>query len=63
MLVVEDSGPGFEETPRATDGGGIGLANTRARLDHLYPGDYALDFARSGAGGAAVILSLPFASS
>jgi len=60
LLVVEDNGRGFEDAPRGKDGSGVGLANTRARLDRVYPGDYALDLSKSGSGGAQVVLTLPF---
>jgi signal transduction histidine kinase len=57
VIVVEDDGPGF--TAQARDGGGLGLANTRARLERLY-GDAATLEARNGpGGGASVTVRLP----
>jgi signal transduction histidine kinase len=52
----------------ADDGGGfaadtverVGLSNTRARLAHLYGDKQCLDIASSAAGGASVIVVLPF---
>jgi hypothetical protein len=46
------------------DGGsfkeGLGLANTQARLEHLYGGHYRLDMANAPLGGLTVILEIPF---
>ena len=56
-LRVEDDGPGF--APSA-DGKGIGLANTRARLEHLYGDRATLRIDKGPRGGTAVILSLPY---
>jgi two-component system, LytTR family, sensor kinase len=40
---------------------GVGLSNTRARLEHLYPGRHALTVAAPPAGGFAVTLTVPLA--
>ena len=59
MLSVQDSGPGF---PR--DAGhlveGIGLTNTRSRLEHLHPGKHELRLDGAPGGGALVTLRIPF---
>ena len=60
-LTVEDDGPGPGASPRA--GTGIGLANTRARLDALYGGDAALTLAPGEGGGAVATLDLPLRTS
>ena len=55
-LDVEDDGA--EGLPDA-EGHGIGLANTRARLQALYGDDAALSFETTEAGGTRVSLRLP----
>ena len=45
-----------------TEGHGLGLANTRARLEALYGGHAALDVASTAAGGTRVSLRLPHAA-
>ena len=42
---------------RARDG--VGLSNTRSRLEHLYPGRHALTVAAPASGGFAVTISVP----
>jgi two-component system LytT family sensor kinase len=56
---VEDDGPGF---PAADAGrpGGLGLANTRARLAHLYGPEAQLVLETCPGGGAAATLVLPY---
>jgi two-component system, LytTR family, sensor kinase len=58
-ISVVDNGPGM----RASGGAehyGIGLANTRARLDQLYGGRASLRIAPAEDGGTAVTMSIPF---
>jgi signal transduction histidine kinase len=58
QLCVADSGPGFSASaPRQS---GIGLANTRSRLEQLYGAAHRLEFGPSPGGGATVTLSIPF---
>ena len=70
LLEVSDSGPGFRSARDASQSvdttqsngssGGIGLANTRARLAQLY-GERALLSTGAGAsGGARVSVTIPF---
>jgi sensor histidine kinase YesM len=62
QLTVRDSGPGVQ--PEAvTAGSGIGLANTRARLEQLYGGDFTMLLENATGGGAQVLLDLPFRAS
>lgn len=58
-VTVEDDGSGFPATQRS-ETAGIGLANTRTRLDRLY-GDAGKLITENGAqGGALVTIILPF---
>ncbi|MEP6690557.1 MAG: histidine kinase [Gemmatimonadaceae bacterium] len=57
--TVEDDGPG----PGGSDGAaGIGLRNTRARLEALYGRDATLELRARDGGAAIATLTIPFAS-
>jgi hypothetical protein len=58
-IRIEDSGPGFAPPPRPSRNG-IGLANTRARLEQLYGDAQSLEFGNLPEGGAFVHVTLPF---
>jgi signal transduction histidine kinase len=60
MLDIEviDDGPGM--TSRRTRNGGLGLANTRARLEQLYAGQFSFEPRNRAEGGFRVSLSIPF---
>lgn len=59
QLVVEDDGVG----PGATsDGEGIGLRNTRARLERLYGSRHRMEFTGGRYGGFVVHMEIPFRS-
>jgi two-component sensor histidine kinase len=55
-LVVEDDGPGIDSSGSAP---GIGLANTRMRLDRLYGGRASLDVGNRESGGAFARIRIP----
>ncbi|HXG94600.1 MAG TPA: histidine kinase [Blastocatellia bacterium] len=61
-VQITDNGPGLP----ANGGsgrivkGGVGLANTEARLQQLYGSDHRLDLANTSKGGLTVILEIPF---
>ena len=59
-LQVKDNGRGLPEGACATKGGGVGLSNTRARLEQLYGGAYSFGIENDPAGGAVVTLEIPF---
>ncbi len=56
-IRVRDNGPGPKEDLDASTG--IGLRNTRRRLEALYPGDHLLELAPAPEGGCEVRLRLP----
>jgi two-component system, LytTR family, sensor kinase len=61
-IEVRDTGPGFA-ADSARNGGrkdGIGLGNTRARLEHLYGASHRLEIGNVASGGAYVALSIPW---
>lgn len=58
-LTVRDNGVGLTGATRARLHGGVGLSNTRDRLECLYGGDQSLDFLES-APGLTVEMRLPF---
>jgi two-component system, LytTR family, sensor kinase len=60
-LEVRDTGPGLPPGGMAEVHEGIGLSNTRARLERLYPGDHRFELADvPGVGGALVTIDIPF---
>jgi len=61
-LTILDSGVGLPETALAEPrpAGGIGLANTRARLQSLYPARHRFTLRNAPAGGCVVELEIPF---
>ena len=61
IMQVEDNGPGLRINggPKGTTSGGIGLSNTRARLQQFYADDYGLEIANSSTRGVIVTLEIP----
>lgn len=58
LLGVHDDGPGIADPGNVANG--VGLSNTRDRLAELYGGRAELSLSRSGRGGLAVSIRLPF---
>ncbi len=56
-ILLADDGPGPKDGFDATTG--IGLSNTRRRLEALYPGTHALELAAAPEGGCEVRIRLP----
>jgi two-component system LytT family sensor kinase len=59
-LSVRDNGPGMPPGRLAVPGTGVGLANTRSRLERLYGASQRLTFADPPGGGLVVTVTLPF---
>lgn len=57
VLEVLDSGPGLEAADPPSEG--VGLTNTRARLEQIYGGAAALELSSAPAGGGLIRLTLP----
>jgi hypothetical protein len=60
-IRVTDSGPGFAAP--APEQLGVGLSNTRARMQQHYGNSCELTFGNASAGGASVRIRIPFVSS
>lgn len=58
-LIVSDNGPGMPPPSRAAAREGIGLANTRARLEELYGESHRFLLQRSSGGGLQATLVIP----
>jgi two-component system, LytTR family, sensor kinase len=56
IMRVEDNGPGLKAN---SNGSGIGLSNTRARLEQCYGSDFSFQIANSAERGASVTLDVP----
>jgi sensor histidine kinase YesM len=57
-IEVRDNGVGLSRNARARFTNGVGLSNTRARLECLYGSQHRLDFAE-GSGGLSVQMLIP----
>jgi LytS/YehU family sensor histidine kinase len=63
QIRVEDTGPGLQPSNgngKGSKSGGIGLANTRARLAHLYEENYCFEIKNAFPHGVIVTLEIPF---
>jgi signal transduction histidine kinase len=59
VLTVRDDGPGLRQ-PVSMTKEGVGLANTRARLEHLYGAGQSFTYGNAPGGGFEVELKIPF---
>ena len=59
-LLIQDNGRGFPAGASTAMLEGLGLGNTRARLEQLYGTAHRLDLSNAPEGGAVVHLSFPF---
>lgn len=60
QIRIRDDGPGLPADWPNSNGKGIGIANTRARLQQLYGERPALELRAAEGGGTAVTLVIPF---
>ena len=58
-LRVTDDGVGMPKEPSEGDREGVGISNTRSRLEKLYGSDFRLEIADGEKNGVSAILSLP----
>jgi two-component system, LytTR family, sensor kinase len=57
IISIEDNGRGVQSNSRLQEG--VGLGNTRARLEQLYGTDHAVTIESASGGGAVVTVSIP----
>ncbi len=62
-LEVLDDGPGLRHDQCPTARGGVGLSNTRARLQELYPDAHHFEICNRPLGGAMAFVELPLRQS
>jgi len=61
LLTLADDGPGLSNTPKlAKKSGGVGLKNTRERLQQFYGDDQAFTLAPNDPAGLVITINLPF---
>ncbi len=60
ILTITDNGPGLDGHGRT---GGVGIANTRARLEALYGSDGQLSLEAAPGGGLMAVVTLPYHTS
>ncbi len=58
-IEIRDNGPGVSAVPGNQLRHGVGLANTRARLERLYGSRHSFELANESAGGCVVTLEIP----
>ena len=59
-LTVRDDGPGLSTAAKVGNGNGLGLANTRARLEQLYGDKQRFSVSDHPDGGVVVEIVIPF---
>jgi two-component system, LytTR family, sensor kinase len=58
-IDVRDNGAGLSAMRLSDFNRGVGLANTRSRLQHLYGADHRFEFRQPDAGGLHVLIVIP----
>jgi sensor histidine kinase YesM len=59
-ISVQDDGNGFTERETSMKTGGVGLANTRSRLEKMYGDRFQLELSHLPGAGTSVRLTIPF---
>ena len=59
-MEVRDDGPGFSASARTGGDEGVGLTNTRQRLEHLYGTDHRFEIGDAADGGTLAVLEIPY---
>jgi two-component system LytT family sensor kinase len=59
-LEVRDNGVGLSAARLTNFNRGVGLANTRSRLQHLYGSSHRFEFRQPPGGGLSVLIAIPF---
>ena len=59
-LVIQVADNGQDIHAQVSDGFGIGMSNTKARLNAMFSGDYHVDITDSNDGGTMVSISIPY---
>ena len=59
-MEVRDDGPGFSATTRTGGEEGVGLSNTRQRLERLYGKDHSFEIGDAPGGGTLAVLEIPY---
>jgi sensor histidine kinase YesM len=60
-LDVQDNGVGLSAARLTDFNRGVGLSNTRSRLDHLYGSLHRFEFRQPAEGGLLVLIAIPMA--
>ena len=58
-IEVRDNGVGLSAVRLTDFNRGVGLANTRSRLQHLYGADHRFEFRQRPGGGLHVLIAIP----
>ncbi len=61
-LIIQVADNGQETQAKVSDGFGIGMSNTKARLNAMFSGDYHVDISATDEGGTMVSISIPYGS-
>jgi LytS/YehU family sensor histidine kinase len=61
-MMVRDNGAGLPKAKLDAFNHGVGLSNTRSRLEHLYPRNHRFEFHEPSDGGLAVTIEIPAAA-
>ncbi|MFO7446520.1 MAG: histidine kinase [Ignavibacteriaceae bacterium] len=60
MISIQDNGPGLNDVSLENLNGGIGLKNTKERLQKLYGDEASINLNNTGNGGLLITLQIPF---